>query len=102
MHVGPHVHALLDVCDSGTGTGLLESNAKAERASECPPWRRYDVEMFQKVEALTGLRMDKYECEADAALLLLERTTEAQQMAAMQARPGNSNATVICQEAMSD
>ena len=48
--------------------------------------RRYDVEMFQKVEALTGLRMDKYECEADAALLLLERTTEAQQMATMQAR----------------
>ena len=48
---------------------------------------RYDVEMFQKVEALTGLRMEKFECEADAALLLLERTTEAQQMATMQARP---------------
>jgi len=44
------------------------------------------VEMFQKVEALTGLRMEKYEVEADAALLLLERTTEAQQMATMQAR----------------
>jgi roadblock/LC7 domain-containing protein len=42
--------------------------------------------MFQKVEALTGLRMEKYEVEADAALLLLERTTEAQQMATMQAR----------------
>lgn len=50
--------------------------------------------MFQKVEALTGLRMDKYECEADAALLLLERTTEAQQMAAMQARPGARDADV--------
>ena len=48
------------------------------------------MEMFQKVEALTGLRMDKYECEADAALLLLERTTEAQQMAAMQARPAKA------------
>ena len=58
--------------------------AQQSRVVRC--WRRYDVEMFQKVEALTGLRMDKYECEADAALLLLERTTEAQQMAAMQAR----------------
>ena len=53
------------------------------------------MEMFQKVEALTGLRMDKYECEADAALLLLERTTEAQQMAAMQARPG---ACALCDQ----
>ncbi len=44
------------------------------------------MEMFQKVEALTGLRMEKYEVEADTALLLLERTTEAQQMATMQAR----------------
>ena len=66
-----------------------------------PPCCRYDVEMFQKVEALTGLRMDKYECEADAALLLLERTTEAQQMAAMQAWPGKNNATDICQGARS-
>ena len=46
---------------------------------------RYDVEQFQKIEALTGQRMDKYDCEEEAALLLLERVGEAQKLATMQA-----------------
>lgn len=57
---------------------------------------RYDVEMFQKVEVLTGLRMEKFECEADAALLLLERTTEAQQMATMQVQPDVCISLHVC------
>jgi hypothetical protein len=43
------------------------------------------VEQFQKIEALTGQRMEKYECEEEAALLLLERVAEAQKLATMQA-----------------
>lgn len=45
---------------------------------------RYDVEQFQKIEALTGQKMEKYDAEEDAALLLLERVSEAQKMATMQ------------------
>lgn len=46
--------------------------------------RRYDVEQFQKIEALTGQKMEKYDAEEEAALLLLERVSEAQKMATMQ------------------
>jgi len=42
------------------------------------------VEQFQKIEALTGQTMEKYDAEEEAALLLLERVSEAQKMATMQ------------------
>lgn len=44
------------------------------------------MEQFQKIEALTGQKMEKYEeyAEEEAALLLLERVSEAQKMATMQ------------------
>ncbi|KAK9908791.1 hypothetical protein WJX75_002977 [Coccomyxa subellipsoidea] len=45
---------------------------------------QYDVEQFQKIEALTGQKMEKYDAEEEAALLLLERVSEAQKMATMQ------------------
>ena len=45
---------------------------------------RYDVEQFQKIEALIGQRMEKFEHEEEAALLLYERVTEAQKLATMQ------------------
>lgn len=44
------------------------------------------MEQFQKIEALTGQKMEKYDCEEEAALLLLERVTESQKLATMQAR----------------
>lgn len=45
---------------------------------------RYDVEQFQRIEALTGQRMEQYSPPEDAVLLLLERTGEAQRIATMQ------------------
>ena len=42
------------------------------------------MEQFQKIEALTGQRMEKFDCEEAAALLLLERVTESQKLATMQ------------------
>ncbi len=42
------------------------------------------MEQFQKIEALTGQKMESYDAEEDAALLLLERVSEAQKMATMQ------------------
>ncbi|CAL5219178.1 g962 [Coccomyxa viridis] len=45
---------------------------------------QYDVEQFQKIEALIAQRMEKFEHEEEAALLLYERVTEAQKLATMQ------------------
>ncbi|KAL4442077.1 hypothetical protein ABPG77_011338 [Micractinium sp. CCAP 211/92] len=45
---------------------------------------QYDVELYQKIEALIGLRMEQYPAEQEAVLLLLERVGEAQRIATMQ------------------
>lgn len=42
------------------------------------------MELFQKIEALIGLRMEQYPAEQEAVLLLLERVGEAQRIATMQ------------------
>ncbi len=44
------------------------------------------MEQFQKIEALIAQRMEKFEHEEEAALLLYERVTEAQKLATMQVR----------------
>ncbi|EIE25544.1 DEAD-domain-containing protein [Coccomyxa subellipsoidea C-169] len=56
---------------------------------------QYDVEQFQKIEALTGQKMEKYDAEEEAALLLLERVTEAQKMATMQVTSCRSPGPVL-------
>lgn len=43
------------------------------------------MELYQKIEALIGLRMEAYPAEQEAVLLLLERVGEAQRIATMQA-----------------
>ena len=43
------------------------------------------MELFQKIEALTGRKMEAYPAEQEAALVLLERVGEAQRIATMQA-----------------
>ena len=45
---------------------------------------RYDVELFQKIEALIGRKMETYPAEQEAVLMLLERVGEAQRIATMQ------------------
>ena len=61
---------------------------------------RYDVELYQRIEALTGQRMEQYAPEEDAVMLLLERTGEAQRIASMQVgcacRPAFACACVAC------
>lgn len=47
---------------------------------------QYDVELFQKIEALTGHKMEEYPAEQEAVLLLLERVGEAQRISTMQMR----------------
>ena len=42
------------------------------------------MEQFQKIEALIGQQMERFEHEEEAALLLCERVTEAQKLATMQ------------------
>jgi ATP-dependent RNA helicase DDX47/RRP3 len=42
------------------------------------------VELYQKIEALVGLRMEQYPAEQEAVLVLLERVGEAQRIATMQ------------------
>ncbi|CAG9463147.1 unnamed protein product [Pedinophyceae sp. YPF-701] len=43
---------------------------------------QYDVELFQKIEQLIKLKMEKYDAPQDEALLLLERVNEASRIAA--------------------
>lgn len=42
------------------------------------------MELFQKIEALTGHKMEEYPAEQEAVLLLLERVGEAQRISTMQ------------------
>ena len=42
------------------------------------------MELFQKIEQLTGQKMEKFEAEKDAALVLLDGVNEAQRIATMQ------------------
>lgn len=42
------------------------------------------MELFQKIEALTGQKMEKFEADQDAALVLLDGVNEAQRIATMQ------------------
>lgn len=44
---------------------------------------QYDVELFQKIEHLTGHKMEEFPSEEEGVLLLLERVNEAQRMATM-------------------
>ena len=59
---------------------------------------RYDVELFQKVEALTGQKMEKFEAEQDAALVLLDGVNEAQRIATMQVTRFPSAMQNLCVE----
>jgi ATP-dependent RNA helicase DDX47/RRP3 len=47
---------------------------------------QYDVEMFQKIEHLTGVKMEQFTAEKDEVLLLLEQVNSAARIAAMQMR----------------
>ena len=47
---------------------------------------QYDVEMFQKIEHLTGVKMEQFAAERDEVLLLLEQVSNAQRIATMQMR----------------
>lgn len=42
---------------------------------------QYDVELFQRIEQLIGIRMEKYPCEEAEVLRLQERVVEAQRQA---------------------
>lgn len=44
----------------------------------------------QKIEALTGVRMEKFEAEADTVLLLAERVSDAQRLATMQMKESDA------------
>jgi len=47
---------------------------------------QYDVENYQRVEALIEKKLDAYPCEEEHVLMLLERVNEAQRIAANQLR----------------
>eukprot|EP00741_Cyanophora_paradoxa_P015076 tig00020848_g14547.t1 len=47
---------------------------------------QYDVETFQRIEDLIGIKMTQYPAEEANALLLLERVSEAQRIASMELR----------------
>eukprot|EP01135_Chromosphaera_perkinsii_P006407 Nk52_evm9s490 gene=Nk52_evmTU9s490 len=52
---------------------------------------QYDVELFQRIEKLTGKRMDLFPSEENEVLLLLERVNEAQRYAMQELRDGGSS-----------
>lgn len=43
--------------------------------------------MYQKIEHLIGKKLDQFQAEQEAVLMMLERVNEAQRMATMQVRP---------------
>ena len=51
---------------------------------------QYDVELFQRVEALTGVTLPAFPADTEAALLLAERVGEAQRLATAQMKEADS------------
>lgn len=51
---------------------------------------QYDVEIFQKIEHLIEKKMENFETEEEAVLVLQERVSEASRLAAMQMRETDS------------
>lgn len=51
---------------------------------------QYDVELFQKIEALIELKMEVYQVDKDAVALLGERVGEAQRIATMQMKESDN------------
>ena len=51
---------------------------------------QYDVETFQKIEHLTGVKMEAFPAEREEVLLLLERVGGAQRIATMQMREADA------------
>ena len=47
------------------------------------------MELYQKIEALIGLKMEQFPAEQEAVLVLLERVGEAQRIATMQVCGGH-------------
>lgn len=47
---------------------------------------QYDVEAYQRLEALIGQKLPEFEVEEDTVLILLERVNEAQRLAARELR----------------
>lgn len=45
---------------------------------------QYDVELFQRIEALTGVKMEVFQSDKDDVLVLADRVAEAQRLATMQ------------------
>jgi len=61
--------------------------ARAGRAGRAITFvTQYDVELFQRIEKLIGKKMDKFECEHEEVVVLLERVSEAQRIAALDMR----------------
>uniref|UniRef100_A0A1D2A857 DEAD-box ATP-dependent RNA helicase 10 n=1 Tax=Auxenochlorella protothecoides TaxID=3075 RepID=A0A1D2A857_AUXPR len=51
---------------------------------------QYDVELYQKIEALIDMKLEAYPAEQEAVLVLLERVSEAQRIATMQMKETDS------------
>eukprot|EP00850_Spirogloea_muscicola_P012792 SM000084S23128 [mRNA] locus=s84:350532:353802:+ [translate_table: standard] len=47
---------------------------------------QYDVELFQRIEQLIGMKMEAFAAEQEEALLMLERVSDAQRIATMTLR----------------
>lgn len=59
--------------------------ARAQRAGRAVSVvTQYDIEFFQKIEQLTGLKMEMFPTEREHVMLLLERVMEAQRFATSQ------------------
>lgn len=76
-----------------SGSGLFPNIVCAYHVAFCPLFclfRRYDVELVQRIESLVGLKLELYPTEQEAVLLLLERVGEAQRIATMQMKEADS------------
>lgn len=52
---------------------------------------QYDVELFQRIEQLTGIKMDAFPAEQEEVLLMLERVSDAQRLATTHMREKDAN-----------
>ena len=92
----PSVDVVLNVDVPANGKDYVHRvgrTARAGRSGRAVTFvTQYDIELYQRIEALIGKRLEECKVDEESALVLLDRVSEAQRMAAIEMREMASKA----------